>query len=202
VDLCIVQTNKIFTLSDTIMTTHFHAPAREELTQDGQLIYDSIKAAFGKVPNLFAFIGYSANGLSSYLTFQQAQAKGTFKAKEREAIYLVVSEVNGCRYCQSAHTAIGKMNGFSEEETLQLRQGYHPNARLNAIVALAKEVTEQQGRVSEATLDQFFAQGFDNAALVDLVMLVADKIAANYLHNLSQIEIDWPLAKSLEPATV
>jgi hypothetical protein len=28
-------------------------------------------------------------------------------------INLVTSQANGCRYCQAAHTVLGKMNGFS-----------------------------------------------------------------------------------------
>lgn len=201
-DICIVHLQNHLISIFSIMATSFHAPAREELMPKGQLIYDNIHAAYGKVPNLFAFVGYSANGLESYLALQQAQAKGTFNAKERESVYLAVSEVNGCRYCQSAHTAIGKMNGFTDDEILQLRQGYHANPRLNAMVALAKEITETKGRPAQAALDQFFAQGFGNAALVDLVLLVADKIVANYLHNISQIEIDWPLAPVLETEAV
>ena len=49
-----------------------------------------------------------------YLAFQTA--KTSLNNKEKEAVNLVVSEVNGCRYCQSAHTVLGKMNGFSESD--------------------------------------------------------------------------------------
>ena len=38
-----------------------------------------------------------------------------------QAINLAVSQANECNYCLAAHTALGKMAGFSEEETLDLR---------------------------------------------------------------------------------
>ncbi|MDX2003282.1 MAG: carboxymuconolactone decarboxylase family protein [Chitinophagales bacterium] len=181
----------------TTQTVDFKVPSRDELSTEGQALYDGIHKAFGKVPNLYAYIGKSANTLGAYLAFQQAQAKGSFKAKEREAVFLAVSQVNNCRYCQSVHTVVGKMNGLSEEETLEIRQGRHSDPRLNAIVALAKEVTETKGRPNAATLENFFAQGFDEAALIDLIALVVDKTLANYVHNITQIEIDWPLAKEI-----
>lgn len=179
---------------------NFEVPTREQVAPAAQGIFDNLKSQIGMVPNLFATIGYSANALSSYLTFQTAQAKGTFNAKEREAVFLAVSQVNGCAYCQAAHTTLGKMNGFTEDETIELRQGISANPRLRAIVALAKEITANHGRPSIETLEAFFAQGFDNAALIDLIALVADKTLANYVHNVTQVAIDFPIAAPIEEA--
>ena len=47
----------------------------------------------------------------------------SFTAKEREAINLIVSQVNQCDYCFAAHTTIAKMRGFTEEDTLEIRKG-------------------------------------------------------------------------------
>lgn len=180
----------------------FEVPTREQVSPEAQTIFDNLKSKIGMVPNLYATIGYSANALGSYLAFQGAQAKGSFKAKEREAVFLAVSQANGCDYCQAAHTALGKMNGFSEEETVLLRKGKSSDARLNALVGLAKEITENKGRASENALEAFFSQGFDNTALIDLVALVADKTMMNFVHNLTQVAIDFPAVPSIEEATV
>src|SRR5262245_10172733 len=99
----------------------FTVPTKEQVNPVAHHVFDFYQKAIGFVPNLFATIGISGNALSSYFAFSQAQAKGAFNAKEREAVFLAVSEVNQCVYCLSAHTAIGKLNGFSEEQTLQLR---------------------------------------------------------------------------------
>ena len=154
------------------------------------------------VPNLFATIGYSENALTSYLAFQQAQAKGSFNAKEREAVFLAVSEVNGCEYCQAAHTAIGKMNGFTDEDTVQLRAGSHPNAKLSTITRLAASITKNHVRPEPQLLEDFFALGYGEKALVDLIALVADKTFANYVHNITQVPIDFPVASKLEAEAV
>ena len=181
---------------------NYTVPTREEVSPEAQGIFDNLQKNVGMVPNLYAYIGYSANALGNYLTLQQGQAKGAFNAKEREAIFLAVSEVNGCRYCQSAHTALGKMNGFTDEEILQLRQGTHADKKFQTITRLAAAIQETHGRPSQDLLDDFFRLGYDQAALVDLVSLVADKVFANYIHNITQIPIDFPEAPVLEEAVV
>ncbi|GHE60483.1 MULTISPECIES: carboxymuconolactone decarboxylase family protein [Roseivirga] len=178
----------------------FNVPTRDEVSVESQQLFDALEKKLGMVPNLYASIGYSGNALASYLTFQDAQAQGTFNAKQREAVNLVVSQVNGCTYCQAAHTTLGKMNGFTEEETIALRQGRSSDAKLNAIVGLAKSLVENRGRASEDKVEEFLAQGYDQAALVDLVALVASKTLANYVHNLFDFAIDFPEAQPLEEA--
>src|ERR1700761_895431 len=100
----------------------FTVPTREQVSAANQANFDVLQKAIGMVPNLYATIAYSDNGLSRYLAYQSA--KTSLTNKEKEAVNLVVSEVNGCIYCQSAHTVIGKMNGFSEEEILRIRAGH------------------------------------------------------------------------------
>ena len=174
----------------------FTVPTRDQVSPATQTSFDALQKMAGFVPNLFATFGHSETALPRYLAFQGA--KTSLSNKEKEAINLVVSEVNECRYCQSAHTAIVKMNGFSEVETLELRAGHSTNPKLNALVVLAKDITEHKGHASTENLDAFYAAGYDKGNLIDLILQVSEKIAANYLHNLTDVEIDWPLAAKLE----
>ena len=176
------------------MTT-FSVPTRDEVSPANQQAFDAIKNALGMVPNLYATIAYSENGLPRYLAFQGA--KTSLSNKEKEAVNLVVSEVNGCRYCQSAHTVLGKMNGFTEEETILLRKGSSTDSKLDALVILAKDITLNKGRVNTDNLNAFFDAGYNKGNLVDVILQVSDKIAMNYLHNLTEIAIDFPLAPGI-----
>jgi uncharacterized peroxidase-related enzyme len=173
----------------------FTVPTRDQVSPSSQALFDHLHKALGFVPNLYATVAYSPNGLERYLAYQNA--KTSLNNKEKEAVNLVVSEVNGCQYCLSAHTVLGKMNGFSEEETLRLRAGHATDAKLSALVALAQEVTANKGHVSPATLSNFFAAGYDKGNLVDVILQVSDKVAMNYLHNLTEVPIDFPVATPL-----
>jgi len=178
----------------------FNVPTRDQVSPASQTAFENLNKAIGMVPNLYAAIGYSEHGLSRYLAFQAG--KTSLNNKEKEAVNLVVSEVNDCRYCQSAHTVLGKMNGFTEADVLDLRSGSSNNPKLNALVGLAKEITEKKGRISDVTLEAFYASGYNDGNLVDVILLISDKIAMNYLHNLTNVAIDFPLAPELSLARV
>ena len=176
----------------------FTVPTRDQVSASSQAQFDHLHQALGFVPNLYATIGHSEHGLARYVAFQGA--KTSLNNKEKEAVNLVVSEINGCRYCQSAHTALGKLNGFSDEEILKLRGGQATEAKLNALVKLAADITETKGHVNPETLEAFFAAGYDKGHLVDVILQVSDKTAMNYLHNLTEVPIDFPLAAELKLA--
>jgi AhpD family alkylhydroperoxidase len=174
----------------------FTVPSRDQVTPANQLIFDKLKKSLGFVPNLYAVIGYSENGLDRYLNYQNA--KTTLSNKEKEAVNLIVSETNNCLYCKSAHTVIGKLNGFTDEQLVNIRKGKAENPKLNALVKLAASITKNRGRADKDLVDDFFAQGYNNENLVDLILQVSDKTAMNYLHNLTQIPVDFPSAPALD----
>ena len=177
-------------------------PTRDQVDTKAQGIFDQLKKQLGKVPNLYAAIGYSSDALENFLNFSGKAGAGTFSKKEIEAIKLAVSEVNGCEYCQAAHTALAKMAGFTEEETFALRTATVEDARLNAVTSLAKEIAENKGKASEATIDKFLAQGFDEKGLIDLIAVVTAITFTNYVHGTTKVAIDFPRAKALTSVTV
>ena len=148
-----------------------------------QEIFNNIQQKIGRVPNLYAAMGHSSNMLSGFLQFGETLGNGSFSKKEQEAIALAVSQSNGCAYCLSAHTALGKMAGFSEDQTLELREGTSKNNKLNAITNLALEITDNKGKASPGAIERFFDAGYDKAAFAELIGLVSLRIATNYIYT-------------------
>lgn len=177
------------------MTT-FTVPTREEVSESNQAIFDQLQKGLGFVPNLYAYYAKNETALADYLAFQNR--KSTLKAKEREVINLVTSQINGCRYCQSAHTVLGKMNGFNEEQVLELRKGTASfDPKLDALASFTKAVVEGKGNVSSEIKDKFFAAGYSESNLIDVIIVVGDKVISNYIHNLAGFAIDFPIAPEL-----
>ncbi|WP_183575810.1 carboxymuconolactone decarboxylase family protein [Mucilaginibacter sp. X5P1] len=177
------------------MKTQFSVPTRDEVSPANQAIFDNLQKALGFVPNLYATIAYSDNGLARFLAYQNA--KTSLSNKKKEAVNLIVSQVNECVYCQSAHLVLGKMNGFTDEQLLDIRKGTSTDPKLNALVALAANVTATRGKADGDLVDAFYAHGYTNENLVDLILQISDKTAMNYLHNLTDIPVDFPLASAL-----
>ncbi|UZR97487.1 carboxymuconolactone decarboxylase family protein [Chondrinema litorale] len=179
----------------------FQVPTREEVSENNQAIFDSLKKSLGFVPNLYAYFAKNDTALADYLNLQNR--KSTLKAKEREVINLVTSQYNGCRYCQSAHTVLGKMNGFTDEQIIEIRKGAASfDAKIDALAQFTLSVVANNGKASEEAKDSFLAAGYTEANLIDVVIVIGDKIISNYIHNLTGFEIDFPIASELETATV
>lgn len=171
-------------------------PARQEVSPDNQAVFDALKSKLGFVPNLYATFAHSSTALGTYLALQSS--KSSLNAKEREIINLVVSQVNDCRYCLAAHTALGKMVGFSSDQILEIRKGRASfDAKLDALAKLTLSITLQRGRADAAALERFFAVGYTEGSLVDTIMVIGDKIISNYLHASTQIPVDFPEAPAL-----
>ncbi len=180
----------------TTETRTFAVPTRAEVSANNQGIFDNLKKNLGFVPNLYAYFGKNETALGDYLTLQNR--KSTLSVKEREVINLVTSQINDCRYCQSAHTALGKMVGFTEEQILEVRKGAASfNSKLDALAQFTASVVQNRGRATEETKQAFFAAGYTEANLIDVVIVVGDKIMSNYLHALTGLEIDFPLADKI-----
>ncbi len=176
---------------------NFTVPSKEEVSEKNQLIFDQLNSSIGFVPNLYAYYAKNETALGDYLALQNR--KSTLRAKEREIINLVTSQINDCRYCQSAHTAIGKMNGFTEEQIFEIRTGAATfDTKLNALAVFTKEVVVHRGKVAEATKQAFFDAGYSEANLIDVLLVVGDKTISNLIHNIAGFEIDFPLAPALE----
>jgi len=169
----------------------FTVPTREEVSPANQAIFDHMQSAFGKVPNLYATFTLSETALADYLALQNR--KSTLSAKEREIINLVVSQVNGCKYCSAAHTAVGKMYGFTDEQVVEIRKAQVTfDAKYAALATFVKETAANKGRPSTETYNTFFAAGYTKANFIDVLIVIGDKIVSNYLHNITEIPVDWP----------
>ena len=89
------------------------------------------------------------------------------------------------------------MNGFDDRQLLDIRKGQSENAKLNALVKLAADITKNKGKATDENVKAFFAQGYTKENLVDLILQISDKTAMNYLHNLTKVPVDFPIAESL-----
>jgi len=174
----------------------FEVPTRDQVSPNNQKIFDHMQKAYGMIPNLYATFALNETALADYLALQNR--KSTLSAKEREIINLVVSQVNDCKYCVPAHTAVGKMHGFTDDQILEIRRAQISfDRKYDALAKFVKETAIHRGRPSENAADALFEAGYTKANVVDIMVIIGDKIISNYLHNFTQIPVDWPEAPKI-----
>lgn len=174
-------------------------PTREQVSPQNRTLFDALAQRIGFVPNLYASFAHSPSALATYLALQSAPS--TLPMRAREAVNLAVSEVNGCRYCLAAHSAMARGAGFDDAQILALRRGEVPfDVKLDALARLARGLAGQRGALDRAHVQSFLDAGWTHAQLVDVVVLVGDKTISNLLHAVTQVPIDFPLAPPLGDA--
>lgn len=174
----------------------FTVPTRDSVSPANQAIFDKLQQGLGMVPNLYATFAHSPTALGDYLALQNR--KSSLRAKERETINLVVSQVNDCEYCLAAHTVLGKMSGFTDEQIVELRRGRATfDPKLDALAAFVKETTERRGKPTADATERLFAAGYTEENVVDIVVVIGDKVITNFLHGVTRVPVDFPAARPL-----
>src|SRR5215469_12054739 len=91
------------------------APDRETVKGKGKELLDAVQKKYGAVPNSFRTMAIAPAGLKGFLDLSGTLEGGVLPFETRYQIAIAVSEINGCSYCLSAFTAIGKGNGMKDE---------------------------------------------------------------------------------------
>jgi uncharacterized peroxidase-related enzyme len=161
-------------------------------------LLEAVNKQLGFVPNLFRVVANSPAALEGYLDMSGALAKGKLSAQTRERIALAVAQINGCNYCLSAHSEMGKSFAkLSEAEIAANRHGGSLDPKADAAVRFAAKVARERGHVSDADVQAVRMAGYDDAQIVEIVQHVALNTWTNYINEVAKTEIDFPVAQAL-----
>ena len=171
-------------------------------------ILDGLQKVWGVVPNLHRILAESPAALEAYATLWGIAEKTGFTPQERNIAYIAIIYENECTYCMAGHTNLSRMAEVEPEAISAVREG-RPIAdpRLQALRQFAAKVTRNRGVVSEADISAFKAAGYDNRAVLDVLVLAATKLISNYTNHLAQTPLDafmkgaeWSAPGKLKPA--
>ena len=151
----------------------------------------AIQKRNGFIPNLMATFASSPALLNAYVALDTEWENSCFSAQERQLIFLAASVENRCRYCIAAHATALKGLQVDPQYIQAVRNRVSlGEQRLDALVTLTRELVAERGFVAPETQRRFVAAGFDEVALMEVLIGVALKIMSNYLDNLTPIAID------------
>jgi uncharacterized peroxidase-related enzyme len=152
----------------------------------------AVQGKMGMVPNMTRVMANAPAVLEGYLGFAGALGGGVLDKQLREEIALRVAQVDGCDYCLSAHSTLGKMAGLTAEQISASRGGAGATSKATAALTFAGQLLDAKGNVAEADVQTLRAAGFSDAEVLEVVAHVALNIFTNYVNNTAQVEIDFP----------
>ncbi len=162
-------------------------------------VLDGVQQKMGKVPNIFKLMANSPSAVQGYLNFAGALAQGVLSQKLREQIAITVAEVNSCEYCLSAHTAIGKAIGMTDEELEKARQQNADDPRANAALTFVHLLLLRRGDIPDAAFDNLRQAGFSDAEIAEIIAVTGLNIFTNYFNIAAKTELDFPRVKTAFP---
>jgi uncharacterized peroxidase-related enzyme len=161
----------------------------------------AVKKQFGVAPNLFRLVANSPAALEGYLGLSAALGKGALPAPTRERIALAIAEINGCAYCLSAHTYLGRtLAKLDDAEITANRNGASNDPKADAAVRFAAKVAIARGHVSDDELRAVRLAGYDDAQVIEIVLHVALNTWTNYVNEVAQTDIDFPVVTAHKAA--
>jgi uncharacterized peroxidase-related enzyme len=164
-------------------------------------LLEAVAKQLGSVPNMFRAIGLSPQALEGYLGLSGALAKGALPAATRERIALAVAEVNGCGYCLSAHTYLGRtLAKLDDAEMTANRNGASNDPKADAAVRFAAKVARDRGHITDSDFAAVKGAGYTDAQVIEIVQHVALNSWTNFFNEVFQTEIDFPRVETRKAA--
>jgi len=166
-----------------------------------QPMLEGVNKQLGVVPNLFRLVSNSPAALEGYLGLSGALSKGALPAPTRERIALAIAEINGCSYCLSAHAYLGKnLAKLDDAEMTANRSGASNDTKADAAVRFAAKVARARGHVQQEDVRAIKSAGYDDAQIIEIVLHVALNTWTNYINEVAQTEIDFPIVTARKAA--
>lgn len=175
--------------------SRIHVVELSTATPEQKVLLEAIQKQLGMVPNFLKVFANSPAALQAFLGLHGIASAGSLDPLDRERIALTLAQQNGCQYCVSAHTAIGRKTGLSDEEMAAAREGTSDDPVSAAILKFARSLMARHGEISALELTEVRSAGVDEAQIVEVITHVGMNFLTNILGKASLVEIDFPSVK-------
>lgn len=153
--------------------TALDLPMVDPLPASTQDYFDACREKLGIIPNVLQAYAFDIGKLNAFTAFYNdvMLAESGLSKLEREMIAVVVSSINKCFYCLTAHGAAVRQ--LSENPTLgeQLVMNYRSatlNIRHKAMLDFVALMTESSHHIEEANRENLRAVGFSDRDIWDI----------------------------------
>ncbi len=150
----------------------------DDLGEDTLAYFRKCEEKLGLVPNVLKAYAFDEKKLRAFSEFYNdlMLAPSGLSKLDREMIAVVVSSLNHCHYCLTAHgAAVRELSGDAAlGDTLVMNyRAASLDRRQRAMLDFAVKLTEQPDRIEETDRQMLRACGFDNRDIWDIAAVAA-----------------------------
>ncbi len=158
----------------------------ESAPQGASEVLAKVVERYGFIPNLAAFVAESPVTLDAIMGLSGQFDNTSLRKQEQQIVLMTVSSMNGCDYCKTVHSALGRM---AEVDAAIIRNtlALEPlaDAKLEALRKFTQQLVEKQGYADDAEIEAFLDAGYSRSQVFEVVMGIALKTLTNFSNHLA-----------------
>ncbi|WP_025764481.1 carboxymuconolactone decarboxylase family protein [Dyadobacter tibetensis] len=161
------------------------------------LLEQSLKTN-GMIPGLHGVLAGAPGLLEAYQTLHKLFTQSSFNKEELTVVWQTINVAHECHYCVPAHTGIAHMMKVDPDLSEALRNHTAmPTERLQALHEFTLKMVHSRGRVDQDDLDAFFAAGYEERHVLEVILGLSQKVISNYTNHIANTPVDAPFEKYL-----
>lgn len=168
----------------------------ESAPEESKASLENSVKAFGMLPNLHGVLSESPQLLEAYKTIHQLFSNSSFNAEELTVVWQTINVEHECHYCVPAHSAIAHMMKVDPALTEALRNNEAmPTEKLQVLQDTTLRILRNRGHISDAELETFYAIGYGQRQVLDIILGISQKVISNYTNHIAKTPVDEPFQK-------
>jgi alkylhydroperoxidase family enzyme len=169
---------------------------KDSAPADSKPLLQNSLDAFGMIPGLHGVMAEAPAVLEGYQALHSLFQKTSFDANELTVVWMTINVEHECHYCVPAHTAIAHMMKV-DADIIDALRNETPLAsdKLEALRTFTLAITRQRGNVTQDQLDAFFAAGYAQQQVLEIILGLAQKVMSNYVNHVAETPVDAPFQK-------
>ena len=168
----------------------------ESAPQESKALLEDSTKAYGIVPGLHGVLAGSPGLLKAYKSIHELFVNSSFNEEELTVVWQTINVEHACHYCVPAHTGIAKMMKVDDAITDALRNETPlENPKLEALRTMTLTIVRNRGHVSQEDLNTFYAAGYGERQVLDIILGLSQKIISNYTNHIANTPVDAPFQK-------
>ncbi len=159
--------------------------------EESKALLEESKKAFGMVPNLHGVLAGAPELLEAYKTLHGLFQNSSFDNEELTVVWQTINVEHECHYCVPAHTGIANMMKVNPALTEAMRnRTAMPNQKLQALHDTTLSIVRNRGNISDAEVEAFYAAGYEQRQLLEIILGLSQKVISNYVNHIAQTPVD------------
>ncbi|WP_339919294.1 carboxymuconolactone decarboxylase family protein [uncultured Flavobacterium sp.] len=165
----------------------------ESAPEASKSLLGNSQKAYGMIPGLHGVLAGSPGLLNAYQTLHELFVASSFNEEELTVVWQTINVEHECHYCVPAHTAIAGMMKVDNDITEALRNRTPlANSKLETLRNMTLSMVRNRGNVSQEDLTAFYAAGYGEQQVLDIILGLSQKVISNYTNHIAKTPVDAP----------